>query len=511
MKNTKFWERKVRKVRASLGEQVYRLANWFAGERLGGIKISARVTVRRAALKPEEIEVKGADAYASDWLGRAEFGERLKTLISYGSGTGVVLIDGGWGNGKTTFMRMWAHDMRQRGHIVAEVNAWSGDYSGQPLDDIIKQLQEEIGRQKAWGRMGRWAFAVRRWLKGNITLGGTVAAAIADGGASLAVRGVLRELASGLKKAKGEGASNHKRISGLRRKVRKVAFKLWETGKGKTRLVVTIDELDRCRPDYAVRFMEIVKHVFGVEHVTFVIAANTEELAKAVKGSYGDAFDGSGYLERFFDITLELPVGTREGFVTRTVEEAGLESALGKKVETVDGAETPTATTVLIYMLYHSDLSLRQIKKAAKHITIALLLNRQRLERCAVTAIVLCALRFIAKEAYDELDRGNAGYSTAWRTLCTKLGKDWTTTDPVLEMIGDILYWCGENAEEELTNGQRLRRQVPAKVKTVNPNKEVEDAKRRSERKALVSYRVAREAIELLKNDGKAGPIEEEA
>ena len=78
-------------------------------------------------------------------------------------------------------------------------------------------------------------------------------------------------------------------------------------------------------------------------------------------------------------------------------------------------------------------------------------------------------------------------------------------------MIGDILYWCGENAEEELTNGQRLRRQVPAKVKTVNPNKEVEAAKRRSERKALVSYRVAREAIELLKNDGKAGPIEEEA
>ena len=60
--------------------------------------------------------------------------------------------------------------------------------------------------------------------------------------------------------------------------------------------------------------MEAVKHVFEVEHMTFVIAANVEELAKAVQGAYGGTFNGSGYLERFFDITLELPAGSRVEF-----------------------------------------------------------------------------------------------------------------------------------------------------------------------------------------------------
>ena len=254
--------------------------------------------------------------------------------------------------------------------------------------------------------------------------------------------------------------------------------------------------LDRCRPDYAVRFMETVKHVFEVEHVTFVIAANVEELAKAVQGAYGGTFDGSGYLERFFDITLELPAGSRKEFITKVVEQARLKPAFAKEIETGNGS--PTAAEILVYMLYHSDLSLRKIKKAVKHLSIALLINREKLDQYAVTAVVLCALRFAAKEAYEKLDRGHEGYSKAWHILLSKLGKIEATDRHVIAMVGDILYWCARDAEDELRGEEGPRQVESSEIDAVDP-RENSDSARRLERRTLTSYRAAKEAIEMVR------------
>lgn len=65
------------------------------------------------------------------------------------------------------------------------------------------------------------------------------------------------------------------------------------------RLVVFIDELDRCKPSYAVRLLERVKHYFDHENITFVFSVNTNELQHTIKKHYGNSFDGSRYLERF--------------------------------------------------------------------------------------------------------------------------------------------------------------------------------------------------------------------
>lgn len=73
------------------------------------------------------------------------------------------------------------------------------------------------------------------------------------------------------------------------------------------RLVVFIDELDRCKPSYAVRLLERVKHYFSNENITFVFSVNTNELQHTIKKHYGDGFDGSRYLDRFFDLRVTLP------------------------------------------------------------------------------------------------------------------------------------------------------------------------------------------------------------
>ena len=72
-------------------------------------------------------------------------------------------------------------------------------------------------------------------------------------------------------------------------------------------LVVMIDELDRCRPSYAVELLETAKHLFDVDRIVFVLAVNREQLAHAVCALYGADFNAEGYLRRFFDEDFRLP------------------------------------------------------------------------------------------------------------------------------------------------------------------------------------------------------------
>jgi hypothetical protein len=73
------------------------------------------------------------------------------------------------------------------------------------------------------------------------------------------------------------------------------------------RLVVIIDELDRCKPSYAVQLLERIKHYFDDERVTFVFSINTEQLQHTIKRYYGNEFAASRYLDRFFDLRISLP------------------------------------------------------------------------------------------------------------------------------------------------------------------------------------------------------------
>ena len=73
------------------------------------------------------------------------------------------------------------------------------------------------------------------------------------------------------------------------------------------RMVIFIDELDRCKPDYAIRLLERIKHYFENERITFIFSLNMDELQHTIRKFYGHDFDACRYLERFFDFRIELP------------------------------------------------------------------------------------------------------------------------------------------------------------------------------------------------------------
>ena len=72
------------------------------------------------------------------------------------------------------------------------------------------------------------------------------------------------------------------------------------------RLVIFIDELDRCRPTFAVELLEQIKHYFDNDKITFVFSTNIKQLQYTIKKYYGEAFEAQRYLDKFFDLTISL-------------------------------------------------------------------------------------------------------------------------------------------------------------------------------------------------------------
>lgn len=72
------------------------------------------------------------------------------------------------------------------------------------------------------------------------------------------------------------------------------------------KIVFIIDELDRCRPDYAVRLLETITHFYNNDKIVFLVSSNSSQLSHTISRFYGDNFDGYGYLNKIFNFMVSL-------------------------------------------------------------------------------------------------------------------------------------------------------------------------------------------------------------
>lgn len=87
------------------------------------------------------------------------------------------------------------------------------------------------------------------------------------------------------------------------------------------RLLVIVDELDRCKPSYAVNLLELIKHHFNNGDLVFLIPTNIDQLTCTIRAYYGDGFDAGGYLGRMFDATIGLHSISREKYIDTCLDD----------------------------------------------------------------------------------------------------------------------------------------------------------------------------------------------
>lgn len=241
-----------------------------------------------------------------DKFNRKDFANKLTTAISrfypFFDEAIVLSLNAKFGSGKSTFLKMWRHDLEKQDYKVIYINAWETDFDDEPLIPIISTLLNNLD-----GKKEKKVFTALQGVLGAATLASNQFVSQTIG---LDILSMLKQIEENLKESNveaiGRGIYQEFSFKEDAYKELKKELELYVEKLEKKPLIIFVDELDRVRPNYAVKFLEAIKHIFSVPGICFILAVDREQLEISVKQLYGN-IDFQNYYMRFINREANLP------------------------------------------------------------------------------------------------------------------------------------------------------------------------------------------------------------
>lgn len=277
-------------------------------------------------LKLSEFKIPEQDPFKNDKLERKQVADSLTILVQNIKMPFVIGIDSSWGSGKTTFIKMWRQLLVKNNIPSVYYNAWENDFSSSALISLLGEIDKGLDELKiSTSRRKKLESKFDGAKKIGVELvkkGAPVALKVLTSGvldANKAIETAIAEFSEAYSKdliEKYEKSKNS--IIAFRNKL---AEFIKETTKGNTKFagkpfIIFIDELDRCRPNFALEILEKAKHLFNIDSIIFILSFEREHLGNSIKTIYGNEMNVDGYLRRFFDLIYRLPEANAENYCT---------------------------------------------------------------------------------------------------------------------------------------------------------------------------------------------------
>lgn len=238
------------------------------------------------------------DSIQKDYLGRNKKLSKLMDLLNSVNGNIVISIDGNWGTGKTIFVKQLeivnksdtieildkdVVDKFKNNYITFYYNAWENDMHDSALLSLIYNLIDAYPKEKKQTANGKvqLPFNLKELLK-------SISGNSIDLDKVTSFEDISKEIYT---------------IEEKREALNKILENIIPKDK---KLLFIVDELDRCKPSFAVNLLEILKHFFNNKRIVFIVSTNNEQLSHTINNYYGNNFDGYGYLNKFYDLIIEL-------------------------------------------------------------------------------------------------------------------------------------------------------------------------------------------------------------
>jgi len=279
------------------------------------------MTLLRKAAGPR---IDESAPWSGDPFEREPEGEMLARLIASSTDAPLVIsLQSPWGSGKTVFLRRLALHMKiAKGIPTIRIDAWKTDDCADPLVAIIAELSLHLEDFKKHNESlaEKIDGCISRLAKFGSKIMLPAASIVADlhtpgSGDVLRSAGAFAERLLDMQKDRSSAEKDFRDVL--------VEARCLVTRQGRDRLpapiLLIIDELDRCRPDHAIRMLERIKHYFDVPGISFLIATDQGNLPAAVRSVYGAHVDGELYLRKFFDYEFHLRQPKPEIYSTHLV------------------------------------------------------------------------------------------------------------------------------------------------------------------------------------------------
>ena len=433
-------------------------------------------------LKLTEPAVNQDTPWVDDALQREQYATALTNLLDGQVSPLVVSLNGTWGSGKTFFLKRWQAQLNKNGFKSIYFNAWEDDHCGDPMVAIIGQIWESL-KGSDLNEIGKSIkesvkpLLTKTVLNSVYTLTNGIVDLKADELKSVAERTIddyftTREQRDELKKRLSEMAS-------------KVA------GDTKHPMIFIIDELDRCRPTFAIELLERVKHIFDVPNLVFVFGVDRKQLGGAIQSVYGN-IDIDGYLRRFFDMELMIPVCDSKLFCQHVLKSYNLpeyfqakSTKAGDSMHTREYADFQKSFSLLAH---HLQFSLRDMQHAIRSFVFVAKNLQDRHYMYPELLAVLIILRIKNHELYSEYVKGKCAPAKVLDYIENSFPHDVSPFDrsnDTLDYLEVALYLSAyvEHAQKNI-----IREQLELLLKSMPPtlpehlsertrNKNIEDLK----------------------------------
>lgn len=197
-------------------------------------------------------------------------------------------------------------------------------------------------------------------------------------------------------------------------------------------LVIIIDELDRCRPDYAVKVLETIKHFFDIDGLCFVLSMDEGQLKNSVQQLYGP-LNFAEYMRKFVNYSFALPTPDSEKYIAYLSEAYKLEQQLQKftKIELSLGEDKDcceiVGTMTSLFSAYNClfNFSLRAQNQVMQRLILFINSLAPNKSFYPEFAVFLACVREYSKGLYEELKAGN-GKNDALNYIRRYIGTDKT-------------------------------------------------------------------------------------
>ncbi|UTZ33610.1 hypothetical protein HB762_20270 [Vibrio campbellii] len=312
-------------------------------------------------------------------IDRRAYSEHLTNFLNSQAKNGYVInLNAEWGAGKTTFLHCWYNELKDD-HPVIYFDAWKSDFTHDAMLALLEAFHSQLmcaltenkellnkllEGGKHFAKSTSWkllAGFIKR--QGGMEADDSLFSDISDELKELGLK--HSDLTDSLKETFSAMLKQKQRVEGVDDfkttlvQLSKAYFKVHKDRKAP--VYVLIDELDRCRPTYAIEVIESIKHFFNTSNFVFVLATDTEQLQHSINAVYGQGFNSASYLSRFFDTTIVLEAPDLEQYVKLKLPELAEENEINKY---------SIKFIVEVFQLHKID-SLREIEKIFETIAIA--------------------------------------------------------------------------------------------------------------------------------------------
>lgn len=367
-------------------------------------------------IKPQELEVPPDDPFKSDKLNRGEPIGILTNLIESVNGPCVLAVDAEWGHGKTTFLRFWMRYLRNKKFPIIQFNAWETDYSDDPLLSLTSELMEGLEELDFNDELLKQLNKERNELLKQSVMQNSI---------RILTKGIIDPAA-----LVDERVQSYKRTkqSVVNFKATLAETAIESINRFDRPLIIAIDELDRCRPPYAVELLEVTKHLFDLDNIIFILAVNRSQLSQSIKVLYGDDFDSQEYLRRFFDIDFRLPTPDRTSFVDSLLSSTGFFGYLSDTKDP-EARQQQYEIVMLLRSLFNiSDISLRDVEQAMYRLGVLLNSLREDQKSFLIGMVTALIIRTFTPNIYHQFLNGKVEDIEVIDTLFDAQGNKLTTS-----------------------------------------------------------------------------------